>query len=286
MTSPQKELLMRDEPGSKLWLFLASVLVGTMVPAPAAAQAVDVDLVAFGNSQIYFCGGSLAPFEGLAAAGGFTVSTLRVSSPARIQDHLAKVSNRIADGNGAGEHFLLTHQESAWDALPLEQIYSAGEDLHRAIVRAGGTTVLFMTYATGTSTSSPEGQRVSEYKSYWETLKSRLDNLVIDGARHEAILIPVMLLWEEGKQAYPHKPQPRGTAQELRCRNSGWMHDVLHGGYLAQYANAALFYAYLTCKDPRQLSLAGQTLAPADATWARERAWSYFNTYYKPQACR
>ena len=261
---------------------VCSLILSHGLPGEVQAQ---MKLLGLGNSQLNFCGGSLSVLASMAAGvqDGTQFVTTQQMGNARIQDYSAiDLANQLTEN--PQDYVLFTHQELGWDELTLEEIYTRAAVLHAMAIRKGAKPIFFMTYAMGVGDSarpSVEERRVEEFTGYWNVLKERLDALEIDGSTHEAIFLPVLPLWEEGKKAYPYRP---ATGNEDGCVVSGWMHDSAHGANMAHFATGALLYSYLTCKDPRDNPYQGNV--PAEfAAWAKGKAWEYLQRDYTPQAC-
>ena len=142
----------------------------------------------------------------------------------------------------------------------------AAEALHRRIQSAGARTVVYMSYPHQLKSGHTKEAFEPLESIHWE-LHSRLSQQT-DAMSPSPLLVPVGVLWLQGAKEYG---------------NDRWYNDNLHGSDAAYYANACLFYAYLTDRDPRTLPYDGGR--PAEqARWIRERAWSLHQSYRKPEA--
>lgn len=251
-----------------------------MLPGVVWAQPT---LLGLGNSQLDYCDGSLSRITALSAETAAPMVALQQRGSARLIAHAARaaVLGRIADE--AADFVLIAHQLTGFDDAPFEANLAAAITLHEATVRAGGETLLFMTYATGTGRGGPQEEAVDRYLADWQRLEAALDAHPIDGATHDVTLVPVMLLWEAGKARVPSQRLPDAELP-TRCAEAGWMTDSLHGANPAQYATAVLIHAFATCADP--LAFPDDPTVDAEvAAWARAWAADALAGPHRPARC-
>jgi hypothetical protein len=251
-------------------LVLVMMALGlAMDAAPAVAQDTT-RLFATGNSQTTACLGWLEPLAGFYQAAGLPFSYVHQGGAARISDHVRKL-NDLRTGQS---HVVLMTQTGDWLLGDPEQIYKDGEALQDVIVGAGAQAVIHTSHAINPMQEAV----VDQLDTHYRTLKARMEARVVGGKTREVLLIPTLRLWLEGDAAYPRAPRPAGED----C-TTGFLADPLHNGYLGQFTNAALMFAYFTCTDPRTIAFNGRVEA-ARAAWAKGKAWQYFDRA-RPRAC-
>lgn len=143
---------------------------------------------------------------------------------------------------------------------------NAAEVLHRRIQSADARTVIYMSYPHQLESGHVVESFEPLERIHWE-LHDRLSRQT-DDATPRPLLVPVGVLWLHGAKEFG---------------SDAWYKDNLHGSNAAYYANACLFYAFLTDRDPRPIAYDGG-LPPEQARWVREKAWSLHQTYRRPIA--
>lgn len=258
---------MRRHAAGMVLLLILSGWTAAQPNPPVGSKENPVKILAYRASELH---NVEAPFTQFAASAGLHVEFLPREfhqSPVGIPESKKPDPRK--------PHFVIIslHPDVFTKAQDLPAIEKGMVNWHRSIVQGGGTTVLHMCYRR----SNSDGPAVQDLKKYWENLKVRLDAEEINGARHETILVPVLLLKDEG------------LAKWGKAFFDG--HHTTLGGYSV----ALLFYSYLTGQDPRELkinpaaSVGGRNAAPMTAEhvqWCQDKAWEYYRTHYTPKHAR
>jgi hypothetical protein len=146
-----------------------------------------------------------------------------------------------------------------------EKTLVAAQEMHEHIARTGSRTVLYLGYP-----HMPAAERTAQDFAHLEaihwTMKDRLDAVEVAGKKHPTLLVPVGVLWMRGAEKFGE---------------SVWYLNDRHGTELAYYANAVLFYACMSGKDPRQITYNGG-MTSDQAKWIKEQAWELATSYKRP----
>ncbi len=285
----------------RVWLQCFTIGLLFMISPPTFGQDVRSHRVLFlGNSVFYYGGGLYQSFEGFCQADGLDYQAvsqlLQPDNPhgiefldfgriplnlpeiaANDQIHSLIRSSRfdyvILEARRLG--YLLP----AWVELPdnfgqhipYEQNVAALGKIHRTIVESGAQTVLYM---------HPYSHRLPDLKhpvaQIYERLRTDLENMEINGERHNVTLVPASLLWLDALNRY---------------KLEDWYAGGSHGTALARYASGCMLFTYLTDKDPRkndfrELPLFWQIssqkpsdyVSEEDAKWIKDQVWLYYST--------
>ena len=256
-----------------------------------------------GNSGFYSKGGLGPSFEGFCKAAGLNYQAVsQWNTPpnplgveflnyGRIPLNLPEIAadNKIHDLIRSGQFdyvivegrrsvFLLPQRADLPDGrgqhIPYEKNVKALGTIHRTIVESGARTVL---YIHPGSYVNPDIQH--PVAQIYQRFHSDLENMEINGKRHDVILVPAMLLWLDALKRY-------GV--------DGWFADPKHGNALARYSSACMLYTYLTGNDPRENDFkklteltrtwelipekANLSASDEDAKWIKDQVWLYYST--------
>lgn len=279
------------------------------IPNASGQDSESYRVLFLGNSRYYASGGPLQPFEGFCRAEGLLCETVNQGRPppersphgiefsglGRIDPSMRNVARdeRVRELiSSGGFNYVVVHSRSNdfvpdwvepavpdWVETPVDvpsyvgrETTEAFKDLHRVIVEAGATTVVTMSHMV-----SSYVQQMHIVAEEHQRLKEELDAMMIGGSRHPVILVPTGLFWMDAMHKFGLE---------------SWYADSAHGTSLAQYATGALFYTYLTGRDPRQNVFAELPVpwrAPDDAPkefvpatqaeWVKNLAWWYYSHY-------
>jgi hypothetical protein len=160
--------------------------------------------------------------------------------------------------------------------------------LHRTIVSSGAETVLYMFHPW-----LPFMHLMHPVAQLYGRLQIDLSSVEIDGRQHQVHLVPAGLLWLDAV-ALPgeYKLENAFDHQSPRFDRADWYRDGGHPAALGQYANGALFFAYLTGRDPRDIPYTqlprdffndppeqpARVIPGEDAEWIKRRVWYYYST--------
>jgi hypothetical protein len=283
----------------------------------AVAQKPDSLRVLFLGASYFLTGGSvLQSFEGFCEAANLQceavsqtsappythgVTFLGLQTPVRGGDRAMdpEVHELIRDGEfdfvvvwaylaGLPYEWLPSGYDERFRSPSYEETLTNLTSLHRTIVSSGAETVLYMwhPWLPFMHLMHPVAQL------YWR-LQVDLSSVEIDGRRHDVRLVPVGLLWLDavampGSHDYENHFDPKPP----RFDRADWYFDGGHPAALGQYANGALFFAYLTGRDPRDIPYAelprsfyndppeqpARVIPGEDADWIKRRVWYYYST--------
>jgi hypothetical protein len=172
------------------------------------------------------------------------------------------LQNALASGDY--DYVIIHHRNSFWNSDNNESVYKGSEALHELITKSGGQTVLWMTYEWG----SPTADIIVEHRLYWETVKRRMDEHLIDGKIYPSLMTPTMIFVEEMKAKWGDKEV---------------IPDGVHLNNRSLFAIGALMYTYISGNDPRNNSYTPDDISREDIEWIKKKAWAYFETYYTPK---
>ena len=271
------------------------------------AQESSTKRVLFlGNSVFYSRGGLYPAFEGFCKEAGLDYQAVSqwntpandlgveflnygripLNLPAMASD--AKIHALIRSGNfdfvileGRRSGFLLPDTaglpENRGEPIPYQTNIAALGSLHRTIAESGAQTVLYM----------HPGQRKTAHIKHplaqiYRRFHSDLEEMEINGKRHDVILVPAMLLWLDTLNRYGVE---------------AWYADSGHGNALARYSSACMLYTYLTGNDPRKNRYkalteltrtwelipgkADMSASEEDAKWIKDQVWLYYSTRFR-----
>jgi hypothetical protein len=224
----------------------------------------------FGGSTLTACGGSLLPLQSFLGVQGVQFKSTQLTGDV--------FSKTVLPSQIPYDFVSLSNREEGWKQLGYAANLSYAASLHQQIVGQGSRTALWMTYLVGYGPTVDLTYR-SKITQYWKRLETDLENITIGGSKRDVLLIPVLELWELGRAKYPYDVNA-ASCSYLR----GFQTDRLHASNFGQYATGILMATFLSCKDPRLVN----DTAPYPASykqWARDTAWTLFNSSYKPDHC-
>lgn len=286
----------------RVWFQCFTIGLLFMISPPTLGQDVRSHRVLFlGNSVFYYGGGLYQSFEGFCKADGLDYQAvsqlLQPDNPhgieflgfGRIPLNLPEVAanDQIHSliRSGRFDYVILEARRPgylmpAWierpderlgQYIPYEQNVAALGKIHRTIVESGAQTVLYL--HPGLHTLRDWKHPVAQI---YERLRADLENMEINGKRHNVTLVPASLLWLDALNRY---------------KLEDWYADLAHGTSLARYASSCMLFTYLTGKDPRkndfrELSRSWQIssqkpsgyVSEEDAKWIKDQVWLYYLT--------
>ena len=277
------------------------LLLPVFCPITQAAEkpAESYRVLFLGNSRYVANGGPLQAFEGFCRAEGLVCEAvnqrggerdrlplkpvthgIEFAGLGRINPYIRKVANdeRVRALITSGQfNYVVIHTrpgDFVPDSLgnPDKVIDVRHKDLHRLIVESDATTVISMTHV-----NSQFFHLMHIVAEAHRRLKEELNAMAVVGGSDSVILVPTGLFWLDAKEKFGVE---------------AWYEDPIHASKLGQYGTGAIFYTYLTGRDPRQNAFADlpsswqalegilkKSTTPAQAEWIKNLVWWYYSKY-------